>query len=83
MREVRILRALHHDNIIAMLGMFRRKNKLHLVFEYVPHTLLEVLERHPRGLPMPLVKLVLWQTLDAVSYLHAHKVWLDMWRHMW
>ena len=74
MREVHILRSLDHEHVVRLLGIFRRKNKLHMVFEYVQHTLLELLERHPRGMPPPLVKTLLWQLLEALTYLHMRKV---------
>lgn len=74
MREVHILRSLDHEHVVRLIGIFRRKNKLHMVFEYVQHTLLELLERHPRGMPPPLVKTLLWQVLEAVAYLHTRKV---------
>ena len=36
--------------------MFRRKRKLHLVFEFCDHTVLNELEKYPKGVPMPLTK---------------------------
>ena len=44
LREIRVLKLLHHDNVVALLEVFRRKKKLYLVFEYVERTLLEELE---------------------------------------
>ena len=35
LREVRILKQLKHDNIVTLIEVFRRKGKLHLVFEFV------------------------------------------------
>lgn len=32
-----------------LIEVFRRKRKLHLVFEYCDHTVLNELDRHPRG----------------------------------
>jgi cyclin-dependent kinase-like len=43
-REVKLLRLLRHENIVAMREAFRRKQRLYLVFEYVEKNLLEVLE---------------------------------------
>ena len=40
---------LHHGNLVNLLEVFRRKRKIHLVFEYCDHTVLNELERHPRG----------------------------------
>lgn len=33
LREVKMLKVARHENIIRMKEAFRRKNKLHLVFE--------------------------------------------------
>lgn len=37
-REVKVLRALRHDNIVSLLDVFRQGGKLYLVFEYVERT---------------------------------------------
>ena len=50
LREVRILKQLKHDNIVTLIEVFRRKGKLHLVFEFVERTILEDLERNPDGM---------------------------------
>ena len=72
MREVRMLKQLCHGNLINLLVVFRRKRKLHLVFEYCDHTVLTELERHPRGVEEVLLEKIVWQTLQAVSYCHRH-----------
>ena len=43
------MQQLRHGNLVNLLEVFRRKKKLHLVFEYCDHTVLTELERHPRG----------------------------------
>lgn len=43
-REVKFLKMCEHENIVHLKDSFRRKEKLHLVFEYIDKTLLEVLE---------------------------------------
>lgn len=40
---------LKHPNLVNLIEVFRRKKRLHLVFEYVDHTVLNELDRHPRG----------------------------------
>ncbi|TRY56414.1 hypothetical protein DNTS_025695 [Danionella cerebrum] len=52
------------------MEVFRKKRKLHLVFEYCDHTVLNELERYPRGVPEHMVKSILWQTLHAVNFCH-------------
>jgi cyclin-dependent kinase-like len=69
-REVRMLRQLKHGNLVNLLEVFRRKRKLHLVFEYCDHTVLNELESHPRGADETSVKRIIWQTLRGVNYCH-------------
>ncbi|KAJ1630584.1 kinase-like domain-containing protein [Pavlovales sp. CCMP2436] len=72
LREVRILKQLKHDNIVNLIEVFRRKGKLHLVFEYVERTILEDLERYPDGLDPLAVKKCLWQLLRSIHFCHSH-----------
>ncbi|KAL7379964.1 hypothetical protein ABVT39_009241 [Epinephelus coioides] len=70
LREIRMLKQLKHANLVNLIEVFRRKRKLHLVFEYCDHTVLNELDRHPRGVPEHLVKSITWQTLQAVNFCH-------------
>ncbi|XP_062296122.1 cyclin-dependent kinase-like 1 isoform X2 [Scomber scombrus] len=70
LREIRMLKQLKHANLVNLIEVFRRKRKLHLVFEYCDHTVLNELDRHPRGVPEQLVKSITWQTLQAVNFCH-------------
>ncbi|KAM8948442.1 cyclin-dependent kinase-like 1 isoform 2-T2 [Lycaon pictus] len=72
LREIRMLKQLKHPNLVNLLEVFRRKRKLHLVFEYCDHTVLHELDRHQRGVPEHLVKNITWQTLQAVNFCHKH-----------
>ncbi|VDP21860.1 unnamed protein product [Echinostoma caproni] len=49
MREIRTLKQLKHPNLINLIEVFKRKRRLHLVFQYVDHTLLHELEQNPKG----------------------------------
>lgn len=44
-----VLQQLKHPNLVNLLDVFRRKRRLHLVFEYCDHTVLHELDKHPRG----------------------------------
>ncbi|ELU01141.1 hypothetical protein CAPTEDRAFT_1740 [Capitella teleta] len=72
MREIRMLKQLKHPNLVNLIEVFKRKKRLHLVFEYVDHTVLNELDRHTRGVPEPLTKRIVWQTLQAVNFCHNH-----------
>ena len=65
---------LKHDNIVNLIEVFRRKSKLHLVFEFVERTILEDLERNPDGLNPIECKKCLWQLLRSIDYCHTHNV---------
>nr|CAD7256392.1 unnamed protein product [Timema shepardi] len=72
LREIRLLKNLKHPNLVNLLEVFRRKRKLHLVFEFCDHTVLSELEKFPQGCPDLLTKQITWQTLQGVAYCHQH-----------
>ncbi|XP_049878188.1 cyclin-dependent kinase-like 4 isoform X2 [Pectinophora gossypiella] len=72
LREIRMLKNLKHPNLVNLIEVFRRKRKLHLVFEYCDHTVLHELEKYPAGCPDLLSKQIIWQTLQGVAYCHRH-----------
>nr|CDS29992.1 cyclin dependent kinase 1 [Hymenolepis microstoma] len=72
MREIKTLKQLKHPNLINLIEVFKRKKRLHLVFQYVDHTLLNELEKHPNGLKKSQVKEFSWQLLQAVHFCHEH-----------
>lgn len=73
-REVKLLRALKHPNIINMKDAFRVRGKLHLVFPYMERNMLEVLQQHPRGIPEREVKEYVYQLCLAIHHCHRHGV---------
>ena len=68
------MQQLKHDNIVNLIEVFRRKGKLHLVFEFVERTILEDLERNPDGMDPLECKKCLWQLLRSIEYCHSHNV---------
>jgi cyclin-dependent kinase-like len=71
-REVTVLRALSHPNIVAYLGDFYVGEKLYVAMEYLPRTLLEILDdTNGRGLPAEDVRLYIHQLCRAVAFMHA------------
>ncbi|XP_012275939.1 cyclin-dependent kinase-like 1 isoform X3 [Orussus abietinus] len=70
LREIRLLKNLKHPNLVNLLEVFRRKRKLHLVFEYCEHTLLNEMEKYPKGCPELTIRQLTWQILQGVSYCH-------------
>ncbi|KAA0194261.1 Cyclin-dependent kinase 1 [Fasciolopsis buskii] len=63
---------LKHPNLINLIEVFKRKRRLHLVFQYVDHTLLHELEQNPKGLDRLQIRKLTWQLLQAVNFCHAH-----------
>ncbi|XP_010785403.1 cyclin-dependent kinase-like 1 [Notothenia coriiceps] len=74
LREIRMLKQLKHVNLVNLLEVFRRKRRLHLVFEFCEQTVLNELDKHPRGVPEAQLKSIVWQTLQAVNFCHKHNV---------
>ncbi|XP_062311072.1 cyclin-dependent kinase-like 5 [Osmerus eperlanus] len=46
LREIRMLKQLQHVNLVRLLGVFRRRRRVFLVFEFVERNLLEELEQN-------------------------------------
>lgn len=69
-----LMQQLKHPNLINLIEVFRRKRKLHLVFEYCELTVLDILEKYPKGVPETLIKRIIWQTINAVNFCHQHNV---------
>ncbi|VEL15695.1 unnamed protein product [Protopolystoma xenopodis] len=73
-REIKMLKQLHHDNLVNLIEVFRRKKRLYLVFEFVDHTILDDLERFPQGLDELPTKKILYQVLRGVEFCHLHNI---------
>ncbi|CDW80812.1 protein kinase domain containing protein [Stylonychia lemnae] len=74
-REVKMLRQLKEaDNIVKLLEVFKRKNRLYLVFEYFEKNLLEILEERPNGLAPEAVRKYIYQLLKAIEFCHKNNV---------
>ena len=71
---ISLLKQLRHENLVNLIEVFRRKKRLYLVFEFVDHTVLDELEKYPKGLPVENVLRVLWQVLKGVEFCHIHNV---------
>ena len=55
LREIRMLKNLKHPNLVNLIEVFRRKRKLHLVFEFCDHTVLNELEKYPKGVSLRMI----------------------------
>ena len=52
-----MLKNLKHPNLVNLIEVFRRKRKLHLVFEFCDHTVLNELEKYPKGVSLSILNL--------------------------
>eukprot|EP00794_Sanderia_malayensis_P006828 gene6828-7595_t len=74
MREIRMLKQLHHSNLVNLLEVFRRKKRLFLVFEFVDRTVLDDLDKHPNGMDEVSVKKISFQVLRGLDFCHIHNI---------
>ncbi|GIM01082.1 hypothetical protein Vretimale_5933 [Volvox reticuliferus] len=76
LREVQLLKAVSHPNIIKLQSAFRTPSgRVCMVFEYggkSTHQLLET--RFPRGFSQPLLRRLTFQIVQALCYLHSRKI---------
>ncbi|CAG5131090.1 unnamed protein product, partial [Candidula unifasciata] len=73
-REIRMLRLLQHENLVKLIEVFREQRELHLVFEFVDHTLLDELDRCTKGLEEDMCRKMLWQVLKGTQFIHSRNV---------
>lgn len=71
-REIRMLKQLKHPNLVSLIEFFKEKKRIHLVFEYVDHTVLDEMRKYSRGVPEVLTKKIIMQTIGAVGFCHQH-----------
>ena len=69
---LRLLQA--HQGIVKLHEAFRRKGKLHLVFEYIAKNLLELLQESPKGFKLSRVQRLIYQLFESLAWCHAHGV---------
>ncbi|XP_063086723.1 cyclin-dependent kinase-like 3 isoform X2 [Cavia porcellus] len=73
-REIKFLKQFHHENMVTLIDVFKQKKKIHLVFEFVDHTVLDELQHYCHGLESRRLRKYLFQILRAVEYLHNNNV---------
>jgi len=74
LREVKLLRALKHENIVELKEAFRRKGVLYLVFEHLEMSVMDLLESKPNGVGPGIVQALTFQLLRALEHCHKHNV---------
>lgn len=68
------IKQLHHDNLVNLLEVWKRRRRWYLVFEFVERTLLDDLEQNPNGLDLNTSRQYLYQILRAAAFCHLQNV---------
>ncbi|XP_012663582.1 cyclin-dependent kinase-like 3 isoform X2 [Otolemur garnettii] len=73
-REIKFLKQFRHENLVNLIEVFRQKKKIHLVFEFIDHTVLDELQHYCHGLESKRLRKYLFQILRAIDYLHGNNI---------
>ena len=73
-REISILKQMHHQNIVNLIDLIHGEKKLYLVFEYLNYDLKKYLDLNGAPLKPDLVKSYLYQLLLAIKYCHSRRI---------
>lgn len=75
LREIALLKELRdHENIVRLINIFYKPNKLVLVFEYVENDLKKYMRALEGPLSPAMVKKFAWQLLRGVEFCHASRI---------
>lgn len=76
MREIAILKELHHPNIIKLLSVkyMPMDKRLDLVFEFVDYDLKKFLKKHPEPLSPEIIKGFMKQLLKGIIHCHDRRI---------
>ena len=72
LREINVLLALSHDNIVSVREMVVGTETVYMVLEYFAMDLKQGLDRYPGALAQAELKSLLQQILAGVAHIHAH-----------
>lgn len=72
-KEMKILFAVNHPNIVRFIGYFMNEANVCLVFEYMPYDI-ERARAHNLRKYKKLIKLIIFQVLRALAYLHDNSI---------
>ena len=73
-REVRLLQMLQHPNVVKLYDVFRNKENLYFVFEYLPTDLEKLVSDTEIPLNAAHVKCLMQQLLECVAFMHSQSV---------
>uniref|UniRef100_A0A0E0J4T7 Protein kinase domain-containing protein n=3 Tax=Oryza TaxID=4527 RepID=A0A0E0J4T7_ORYNI len=74
-REISLLKEMHHRNIVRLHDVIHSEKRIGLVFEYLDLDLKKFMDSCPEFAKNPtLIKSYLYQILRGVAYCHSHRV---------
>ncbi|EEE58219.1 hypothetical protein OsJ_09187 [Oryza sativa Japonica Group] len=74
-REISLLKEMHHGNIVRLHDVIHSEKRIYLVFEYLDLDLKKFMDSCPEFAKNPtLIKSYLYQILRGVAYCHSHRV---------
>ncbi|KAK6187170.1 cyclin-dependent kinase 1-A [Patella vulgata] len=75
-REISLLKELHHPNIVCLEDVLMQENKLYLVFEFLSMDLKRYMDTIPSGqyIDKMLVKSYVYQILQGILFCHERRV---------
>ncbi|TKR79869.1 hypothetical protein L596_014026 [Steinernema carpocapsae] len=71
-REIKLLRELHHENIVGLLDVIGHKTNIQLVFDFMETDLEHLVKNNTLILTLPHIKNMVMQMLLGLEYLHMH-----------
>ncbi len=75
-REMSLCRELDNNHLTKLVEIFLEKKSIYMVSEFAEHDLLQIIHFHShpekRLIPSRMLKSIMWQILDGVSYLHQN-----------
>lgn len=75
-REMSLCRELNHKNLTRLMEIILENKSIYMIFEFFEHDLLQIIHfhSHPEMKPIPeqTVKLLTWQVLNGVTFLHKN-----------
>ncbi|EEA04861.1 cell division protein kinase 2, putative [Cryptosporidium muris RN66] len=73
-REISLLKELHHPNIVRLCDVMHSERRLTLVFEFMEKDLKKILDANSHGLEPKLVQSYLYQLLRGAAHCHQHRI---------
>eukprot|EP00755_Sulcionema_specki_P012317 Sspe_Gene.51101::Locus_28393_Transcript_1_1_Confidence_1.000_Length_1214::g.51101::m.51101/K02206/CDK2; cyclin-dependent kinase 2 len=74
LREISILKELHHPNIVRLIDVISLPNKLHLVFEFCDSDLKQLMNSTRQPIQGRTLKSFMYQLLNGTAYCHTQRI---------